>query len=61
MSGFDEPWYAEMIERFSPDEEDENGNAARAILAGFCILAQAIDGLTKAVEKVAESKAGDTP
>lgn len=50
MSAFDDPWYAEMIERFSPEDGDENGRAGRAILAGFCILAQAIDGLAEAMK-----------
>ncbi len=55
MSGFDNPWYAEMLERFSPDKDDDNGNAAHAILAGFCILAVAIDGVSDALIQLSES------
>lgn len=60
MSVFENPWYADMIERFSPDADDDNGSAARAILAGLCILAQSVDGvaariveLTDAIERTA--------
>lgn len=52
ITAFDNPWYAEMIERFSPDPHDKNSSVARAILAGFSILATAVDGLTAAVDKV---------
>ncbi len=55
MAGFSNPWYAEIIERFSPPEDDENGNASRALLAGMCIIAQAIDQLSESVDLLAGS------
>lgn len=58
---FDNPWYAEMIERFGYDEKqftpDEGPNAlaclGRMMLASSCIIAQAIDGLADKVGKLA--------
>lgn len=46
---FDDVWHAEIIERYSPDRDDENGNAARAILAGLCVLAQSINRVADAI------------
>lgn len=62
MAGFDNPWYAEMIERFSADTSDKDPNTAsdahgRMILAAACIIATAIDGLADAVKAVAERNA----
>lgn len=45
MSGFNNPWYAGIIERFSPDGEESNAALARCMLVSSCILAQAIDDL----------------
>jgi hypothetical protein len=48
---FDTPWYAEMIERFRADTGSPGLDAlGTAILASACILSQAIDQLTKAVQ-----------
>jgi hypothetical protein len=60
MTGFDNPWYAGMIERFSRDTRGEEQNVAtdahgRALLAAACIIATAIDGLAEAVKKVADA------
>ena len=56
MPIFDSPWYAEMIERFRPESDKPSiDGVGLAILAGFCILAQAVDNLTDAVKEVARS------
>jgi len=57
MAGFDNPWYAEIIERFTCDTSEGCRNDAtdahgRAILAAACVIAQAIDGLAEAVRGV---------
>ena len=54
MTGFDNPWYAGMIERFSVDTGGEAINDAldghgRAILAAACIIGTALDGLAEAI------------
>jgi hypothetical protein len=55
---FDEVWYIEMIERFSPDTGDPATDAhARAMLAAACIIAQALDGVAKAVLEHGDSDA----
>jgi hypothetical protein len=60
MSGFDNAWYAEMIDRFTADSPPGNLPAAvdghgRSVVAAACILAQAIDDLAAAVREVARS------
>ena len=48
MTGFNDDWYAAIIERFSPSSHtqyDAVDGLSRCILAAACILAQAIDGL----------------
>jgi len=53
-AAFNDPWYAETIDRFT-QETGEHGldGLGRCILAASCIIAQSIDDLTKAMEKVA--------
>ena len=47
---FDSAWYPEMIERFGGDDVH-----ARAIVAGFCILAQQVDQLASEIKKIGDS------
>jgi hypothetical protein len=55
--GFNDPWYAEIIERFRHNtEEAPSINPALdglgvAILASACIIAQSLDELTKALKE----------
>lgn len=55
MVGFNEPWHAEMIERFSPQSSEdgptEMDNLARAILAAACILSQSVDELRDVIKE----------
>jgi hypothetical protein len=59
---FDHPWYAEIIERFSPEFAREDGRhrgafaVARCLLAASCVLAQAVDRLADEVKKAAEAR-----
>lgn len=56
ITAFDNDWYGRIIEKFSPgggghygSDAKMIGDGGRAVLVGFCVLAQAIDGLTKEV------------
>ena len=61
MSGFNNPWYALFIERFSPETGNEPlDGLATSILAAACVIAQAIDshadatrGLRNAITPIA--------
>lgn len=54
MTVFDDPWYAGIIDRFAPDNDDPNCQLAVAILASSCILAQAIDAFGQQIKVAAD-------
>jgi len=55
--GFDDPWYAGIIDRFAPqtdhatDEVRSIDNLSTCILAAACIVAQSIDNLAKSINQ----------
>ncbi len=55
MVGFDNPWYAGIIERFAADTRDDetlNNSVdalSRSVVVAACVVAQALDGLAQAV------------
>ena len=56
MVGFDNPWYAEMIERWraGPQDSKEERSAdivATALLAAASIIGTALDGVADAIKK----------
>lgn len=58
MVSFDNEYYAKVMAEHGPLKSDRNAAVANSILLGLCILSESIDGLAKAVERVAESQEG---
>ncbi len=65
MAGFDNPWYADIIERFAPSTGHKpNSNHAvdghaQALLAAACVIAAAIDDLAEAIGRATGTGAED--
>jgi hypothetical protein len=61
MSIFDNPWYAEIIKRFTRDTSSDPTNTSidglgRSLLVAACIIAQAIDAHTEAIKALARTR-----
>ena len=57
MVSFNEPWYHEMIARFSPPSPGDD-DIGGSLLVAACLIAQAIDEHTKEMRHLASAVGG---
>jgi hypothetical protein len=52
MTSFNDPWYHDMIERYSPDPgTDPTCAHARCVLVAAALIAQSLDGIAQSLDR----------